>query len=193
MEQRAAANLERSIPAAVGFWESSFRVFESSTWRPTGSTSSLWADKKSKPRMGLYMAARKKVTKNVRSPNDRRRRMVPHVGIDLPSAPESCGPAGCAFEQCGRTLQTAPVSTMNCCLLLSSCKKVMLPPRVFSSQRPTRFPGPTGIQACTSSPVCRCRLCTGQGSSGGWAPGRTANGGVGRAASSLGGSRQKRR
>ncbi len=47
-------------------------------------------------------AARKKVTKNVSSPNERRRRMVPHVGIDLSSAPESCGPAGCALERCGR-------------------------------------------------------------------------------------------
>jgi hypothetical protein len=62
MEQRAAANLERSAPAAVGVLESGFRVFESSTWRPTGSTSSPWADKKSKPRMGLHTAARK-VTK----------------------------------------------------------------------------------------------------------------------------------
>jgi hypothetical protein len=53
MEQRAAANLERSVPAAVDVLESSFRVFESSTWWPTGSTSSPWADKKSKPRMGL--------------------------------------------------------------------------------------------------------------------------------------------
>ena len=41
------------------------------------------------PRMGLYTAARKKVTKNVRSPNERRR-------------------------------GTAPVSTINCCLLSSS-------------------------------------------------------------------------
>jgi hypothetical protein len=57
MEQRAAANLERSVPAAVGVLESGFRVFQSSTWRPTGSTSSLWAGKKSKPRMGLYTAA----------------------------------------------------------------------------------------------------------------------------------------
>jgi hypothetical protein len=120
MEQRAAANLERSVPAAVGVLESGFRVLESSTWQPTGSTSSSWANKKSKPRMGLYTAARKKVTKNVRSPNERQQRMVPHVGIDLPSAPESCGLAGCAFERCGRTLHTAPVSTMNCCLLSSS-------------------------------------------------------------------------
>ncbi len=45
MEQRAAANLERSAPAAVGDLESGFRVFESSTWRPTGLTSSPWADK----------------------------------------------------------------------------------------------------------------------------------------------------
>jgi hypothetical protein len=30
--------------------------------------------------MGLETAARKNDTKNVRSPNDRRRRMVPHVG-----------------------------------------------------------------------------------------------------------------
>ncbi len=120
MEQRAAANLERSVSAAVGVLESGFRVFESSTRRPTGWTSSPWADKKFKPRMGLCTAARKKVTKNVRSPNERRRRMVPHVGIDLPSAPESCGPAGCAFERCGRTLHTAPVSTMKCCLLSSS-------------------------------------------------------------------------
>ncbi len=43
MEQRAAANLERSVLAAVGDLESGFRVFESSTWRPTGSTSSPWA------------------------------------------------------------------------------------------------------------------------------------------------------
>ncbi len=142
MEQRAAANLERSVPAAVNGLESGFRVFESSTWWPTGSTSSPWADKKSKPRMGLYTAASKKVTKKVRSPNDRRRRMVPHVGTDLPSAPYSCGSAGCAFERCGRALHTAPVSTMNCCLLSSSCKKIMPPPRVFSSRRLTRFPGP---------------------------------------------------
>jgi hypothetical protein len=95
-EQRAAANLARSVPAAVGVLESGFRVFESSTWRPTGSTSSPWADKKSRPRMGLRTAARKNVTKNVRSPNERRRRMVPHVGIVPPSAPQSWGPAGCA-------------------------------------------------------------------------------------------------
>jgi hypothetical protein len=63
MEQRAAANLERSVPAVFCILESGFRVLESSTWRPTGSTSSPWADKKSKPRMGLYTAARKKVTK----------------------------------------------------------------------------------------------------------------------------------
>jgi hypothetical protein len=53
MEQRAAANLERSVPVAVGVLESGFKVYESSTWRRTGSTSSPWADKKSKPRMGL--------------------------------------------------------------------------------------------------------------------------------------------
>jgi hypothetical protein len=52
--------------------------------------------------VGLYTAARKKVTKNVRGPNERRRRMVPHVGINLPSAPESCGPVGGIFEWCGR-------------------------------------------------------------------------------------------
>ncbi len=63
MEQRAAANVERSAPAAVGVLENGFRVFGSSTWRPTGSTSSPWADKKSKPRMGLRTATRKKVTK----------------------------------------------------------------------------------------------------------------------------------
>jgi hypothetical protein len=89
MEQRAAANLERSVLAAVDGLESSFRDFESSTWRPTGSTSSPWADKKSKPRMGLYTAASKKVTKKVRSPNNRRRRTVPQHGMALPSAPES--------------------------------------------------------------------------------------------------------
>ncbi len=74
-------------------------------------------------RLGRPAARARKVTKNVRSPNERRRRMVPHVGIDLPSAPESCGPAGCALERWGRTLHTAPVSTKNCCLLSSSCKK----------------------------------------------------------------------
>jgi hypothetical protein len=145
MEQRAAANLERSVPAAVDGLERGFRVFESNTWRPTGSTSSPWADKKSKPRMGLYTAASKKVTKKVRSPNDRRWRTVPQHGMALPSAPESCGPVGGVFEQCGRTLQTAPVSTMNCCLLSSSCKKIMPPPRVFSSRRPTRGPLAPGL------------------------------------------------
>jgi hypothetical protein len=89
MEQRAAANLERSVPAVVDGLESGFRVFESSIWRLTGLTSSPWADKKSKHRMGLYTAASKKVTKKVRSPNDRRRRMVAQHGIALPSAPES--------------------------------------------------------------------------------------------------------
>ncbi len=53
MEQRAVANLERRVPGAVVSLESGFRDFESSTWRPTGSTSSPWADKKSKPSMGL--------------------------------------------------------------------------------------------------------------------------------------------
>ncbi len=48
--------------------------------------------------MGLYTAASKKVTKKVRNPNGRRRRMVPHVGVVLPLAPDSC----------------------NCCLLSSS-------------------------------------------------------------------------
>ena len=119
MEQRSAANSDRGVPAAaVDGLESGFRVFESSTWRPTGSTSSPWADKKSKPRMGLYTAVRKKVTKNVRSPNERRRRVVPHVGIDLPSAPESCGPVGGVFERCGR--QCFGSVFINRCLLSSS-------------------------------------------------------------------------
>ncbi len=38
MEQRAAEKLERSVPTAVDGLESGFRVFESSTWRPTGLT-----------------------------------------------------------------------------------------------------------------------------------------------------------
>jgi hypothetical protein len=202
MEQRSAANLEHSVPAAVDGLESGFRVFESSTWRLIESTSSPLAYKKSKPRMGLYTAASTKVTKKVSSPNDRRRRMVPHVGIDLPLAPDSCGPAGCALEQCGRTLHSAPVSTMNCCLLSSSCKKIMPPPRVFSSRRLIRFPGPTGTRACTSSHGCRrysgstkCRRppYTGQGSPCGCAPGGMASGGVCRRASSPGGGRRTRR
>ncbi len=45
MEQRAAVNLERSVPAVVDGLESGFRDFKSSTWRPTGLTSSPWADK----------------------------------------------------------------------------------------------------------------------------------------------------
>ncbi len=53
MEQRAAATLERGAPAVVFDLEISFRVFESSTWRPTGSTGSPWADKKSNLSMGL--------------------------------------------------------------------------------------------------------------------------------------------
>jgi hypothetical protein len=105
---RTDGAMDRGVPAAaVDGLESSFRVFESSTWRLTGSTSSPWADKKSKPRMGLYTAASKKVTKKVRSPNGRRRRMVPHVGVDLPSALDSCGPAGCTLERCGRRSRKA--------------------------------------------------------------------------------------
>jgi hypothetical protein len=53
MEQRAATNLERGPPAVVFDLEIGFRVFESSTWRPTRSTSSPWADKKSNLSMGL--------------------------------------------------------------------------------------------------------------------------------------------
>jgi hypothetical protein len=99
MEQRAAANLERTTPAAVFAVERGFRDFESSTWRPTGSTSSPWADKKSNPSMGLYAAASKKVTKNVRSPNIRRQRMLPLQGMSFPSASESSGPVGGIFER----------------------------------------------------------------------------------------------
>jgi hypothetical protein len=53
MEQRTVANLERGSPAADFALNNGFRDFESSTWRPTGSTSSPWADKKSNPSMGL--------------------------------------------------------------------------------------------------------------------------------------------
>ena len=38
---------------AVGGLTSDLKDFESSTWQPTGSTSSPWADRKSKRRMGL--------------------------------------------------------------------------------------------------------------------------------------------
>ncbi len=67
-----------------------------------------------------------------------------------PDADEEDEVLGGIFERCGRTLQTAPVSTMNCCLHSSSCKKIMPPPRVFSSRRLLRFPGSTGTRACTS-------------------------------------------
>ncbi len=53
MEQSAAVSLDHFFPAAAGGLESGFKDLESSTWRPTGSTSSMWADRKSKPRMGL--------------------------------------------------------------------------------------------------------------------------------------------
>ncbi len=53
MEQRAAANLERSFPAVVFALERGFRDFVSSTWRPPGLTSSPWPDKKSNLSMGL--------------------------------------------------------------------------------------------------------------------------------------------
>jgi hypothetical protein len=96
MEQRAAANLERSVPAAVDGLESGFRVFESSTWR---STSSPWADKKSKPRMGLYTAASKKVTKKVRSPNDRQR-------ADSPPARNGSPVGAGELRACRRSFQT---------------------------------------------------------------------------------------
>jgi hypothetical protein len=74
--------------------------------------------------MGLYTAARKKVTKNVRSPNERRRRVVPHVGIDLPSAPESCGPVGGVFERCCR--QCFGSVFINWCLLSSSVAVLLI-------------------------------------------------------------------
>ncbi len=68
--------------------------------------------------------ARKNVTKNVRSPNERRRRMVPHVGIGLPSAPESCGPVGGVFERCGR--QCFGSVFINWCLLSSSVAVLLI-------------------------------------------------------------------
>ncbi len=94
-----SANLERGPPAAVFALEIGFRDFESSTWRLTGSTSSPWADKKSNLSMGLWTAASKKVMKNVRSPNVRRRRMCPQQGMSFPSAPESDGQVGFAFDR----------------------------------------------------------------------------------------------
>jgi hypothetical protein len=47
MEQSAAASLDRFFLAAAGGLESGFKDFDSSTWQPTGSTSSPWADRKS--------------------------------------------------------------------------------------------------------------------------------------------------
>jgi hypothetical protein len=126
----------------------------------------LWADKKSRPSMGLKMAASKKVTKkNVFSPKVRRRRMLTQQGMAFPSALESRGPVGDVFEQCGRTLQMAPVSTFDCCLLSSSCKKIMPPWGIFCSWQLLRFPGSTGTRASTSS-----------GSSDGCAQGEMASG-----------------
>jgi hypothetical protein len=85
----------------------------------------------------------------------------------------------------GRTLQMVPVSTMNYCLLSSSCLKIMPPLRVFSSRQLLHFPGSAGARACTFSPGrrmycdsnrCLCHSCTGPGSSGSCAPGGTASG-----------------
>ncbi len=53
MEQKAEASFVRGWPVTKGGLASGFKDFESRTWQPTGSTSSPWADKKSKPRMGL--------------------------------------------------------------------------------------------------------------------------------------------
>jgi hypothetical protein len=60
----------------------------------------------------------------------------------------------CHTVWCGRMLTATPASTKNCCFLLSSCRKIMLPPRVFSSRRPGCFPS-TDSQACISWPCCR--------------------------------------
>jgi hypothetical protein len=173
--------------------ESGFRVFESSTWRPTGSTSSPWADKKSKPRMCLETAARKNDTKNVRRPNERRRR-IPRWDRPAVGARELGAGWLCIGTMRKDTAHCASVYK-NCCLLSSSCKKIMPPPRVFSSRRLMRFPGPTGSPVrrrwCDSN-RCRCHPCTARGSSGGCAPGGMASGGAGRAASSPGGGRRKR-
>jgi hypothetical protein len=183
---------------------SGFKDFESSTWRTTGLTSSLWADRKSKPRMGLEtVRSRKEVTKKVLSLKARRRQSRPQQGISFPSAPEIGGPAGVVRERCRRTLKDAPVSTKNCCLLLLSYRKIMSPPRVFSSRRravscpqAARFTFP-GFVAVGS--VCRnrshCRLCTGLVSSGRCAPAGSGSGtlAAGCGARNHGVSRRKRR
>ncbi len=50
----------------------------------------------------------------------------------------------------------APVSTMNCCLLSSSCKKIMPPPRVFSFQHQlcSRYPLAPGLALPRLVAVC---------------------------------------
>jgi hypothetical protein len=105
------------------------------------------------------------------------------LGMSFPSAPEIGGLAGVDWERCGRMLKATPVSTRNCCLLSSSCKKIMQPPRAFSSRRPGRFLS-TGNQACISWPCRRmwcgsnrshCPPCAAWGSSGGCAPGDSRN------------------
>ena len=55
-------------------------------------------------------------------------------GIGFPSAPDSPGPEGGSEERWGSKLTAAPVSTRNCCFVLSSCKKIR-PPRLFTSRR----------------------------------------------------------
>ncbi len=61
MELRAEASFERGLLAAVGGLASGLKDFESSNWWPTGSISSLWTDRKSKPRMGLQTRVSRKV------------------------------------------------------------------------------------------------------------------------------------
>jgi hypothetical protein len=116
------------------------------TWWLTGSTRSLWVDRKSNLRIGLETAASKKVTKKVRSPKVRRWRKWSPAGNAPPSAPEIEGPEGVDGEQCGRMLNAALVSTGNCCLLSSSCRKIMPLLRAFSSRQPGHFLS-TGNQA----------------------------------------------
>ncbi len=122
------------------------------------------------------------MTKKVRSPKVRRRQICPQQGMSFSSAPEIGGLAVVDFEGWGRTLKVVPVSTRNCCLLSSSCKKIMPLPRAFSSRWPGHFPS-TGNQVCIS---WHCRRmwcgsnrshcpCVAQGSSGSRAPGGSGN------------------
>jgi len=89
MRLTAAMNFDGTAATAAptGFKDAAYN-----TVLENGSTSSLFAAKKSTPKMGLATAARRKEQKNVLAPKHNFFVTFPHEAIPLPSAPLNGGP-----------------------------------------------------------------------------------------------------